>query len=728
LKQVVAKAGEVVVTDVPSPICRENEVLVRTAFSVISTGTETWTIDATEPITANDLVRDSSRVKKAVHLVNQVWKSEGVGGLVDYVKSVRSPQVPLGYSSAGVVIAVGKRVTDFTLGDRVACAGEGKATHSEFVAVPRNLAAKVPDGVEFQDAAFATIGAIAMQGFRRSGAQIGESIVVIGAGLVGNIVAQICRSAGCNVVVLDLKEERLALAKEVGADLALSSKDERLDEHVRHFTDGRGADAVIVCAATSGSEPINLASRLARDRARITIVGRVGMEIERKDYYQKELDMSMSRSLGPGRYDPVYEEAGVDYPVGYVRWTLNRNMEGFLGLVQTGRVELRDLIGGVYPIEKANEAYEALKTQSSKAAILLDYHLQEVKAADAASPSSIVLTERRATGKVGVALIGPGNFAKETIIPMLRRMPNVDLRWVIASNPLHSRQVAERYRFQRCGTDVAEVLKDEETAAVIVAAPNNLHYPMVVEAARAGKAVFVEKPLCLKRDELEDIMKVQAETRARIVVGFNRRYSPFVLKAKEVLDRLDGPFLLNYRVNADYIPMARWVQDPETGGGRIIAEGCHFFELFNFLLKSRRPAVSIACAGVNDSTTVTRDNYQATLKYENGSVASLTYSALGNRTMERERLEIFGQGVAMTIDDFSRLTVYEKGGKREFAFHGQDKGHRKELDEFLKAAQGEPSSIISFEEAVEATKLTFDVEELAREPSRKFDGESSERR
>jgi predicted dehydrogenase/threonine dehydrogenase-like Zn-dependent dehydrogenase len=709
LKQVVAKAGEVVVTEVPSPICTEREILVRTAFSVISTGTETWTIDATEPISANELVRDSSRIRKAVRLVNQVWKGEGVGGLVDYVKAVRNPQVPLGYSSAGVVIAVGKQVTDFTLGDRVACAGEGKATHAEFVAVPRNLVAKVPDGLELQDAAFATIGAIALQGFRRSGAQVGEKVIVIGGGLVGNIVAQICKSSGCDVVVLDLKKERLELATEVGVDLAMSSKEERLDDHIRHFTHGRGADAVIICAATSGSEPINLASRLARDRARITIVGRVGMEIERKDYYAKELDLSMSRSLGPGRYDSVYEEEGVDYPLGYVRWTLNRNMEGFLGLVKSGRVRLRELIGGLFPIEKADEAYGALKVQSSRAG---------------ASPSSVIISERAARGKVGVALIGPGNFAKETIIPMLRRMPGVDLRWVVASNPLHSRQVAERYRFQRCGTDFAEVLRDEETFAVIIAAPNNLHYPMVVEAARAGKAIFVEKPLCLKRDELKDIVKVQAETRARIVVGFNRRYSPYILKAKAILESLDGPFLLNYRVNADYIPRARWVQDPESGGGRIIAEGCHFFELFNFLLNSSRPTISVACAGVNGASTITRDNYQATLKYPNGSVASLTYSALGNRTMERERIEIFGQGVAIAIDDFSRLSVYEKGMKREFTFKGQDKGHRKELDEFLNASQGRPSSVISFREAVEATELTFEVEELARASNTKFEGDS----
>lgn len=658
--------------------------------------------------------------------MSQVWKGEGPGGLVDYVKAVRNPQVPLGYSSAGVIIAIGKRVTGFTLGDRVACAGEGKATHAEFVAVPRNLVARIPDEVEFQDAAFATIGAIAMQGFRRSGAQIGENVVVIGAGLVGNIVVQICKSSGCNVAVLDLKEERLGLAKEVGADLALSTNDDKLDEHVRHFTNGRGADAVIVCAATSASDPINLASRLARDRARVTIVGRVGMEIERKDYYQKELDLSMSRSLGPGRYDPIYEEAGVDYPIGYVRWTLNRNMEGFLGLVKDKKVRLRELVGGVFPIERAIDAYEALKVQSSKAAVLLDYNLQEPKQVSALPSTSVTLTEQGAKGKIGVALIGPGNFAKETIIPMLRRTSDVDLRWVIASNSLHSRQVAERYRFQRCGTDLNEVLSDSETKVVFITAPNNLHYPMVIDAARAGKTVFVEKPLCLTREELVDVVKVQAETGAMIVVGFNRRYSPFILKAKEILDRLDGPFLLNYRVNADYIPVARWVQDPVVGGGRIIAEGCHFFDLFNFLLKSSHPEVSVACVGVNDSSTVTRDNYQATLKYPNGSVASLTYSALGNRSMKRERLEFFGQGVTMALDDFSRLTVYERKGKKEFALNGQDKGHRRELDEFLKAVQGQPSSIMGFKEVVEAMELTFRVEELAREPSGKFHNERSD--
>lgn len=701
------------VVEVPTPPCGENEILIRTAFSVISTGTETWTIDATEPISPKELVADASRARKALDLTSRVVKTEGLGGLVDYVASVRNPQVPLGYSSAGIVVSVGRHVTGFIPGERVACAGEGKATHSEFVAVPRNLVAKVPDGLDFRDAAFATIGAIALQGFRRSRAQIGESVVVIGGGLVGNILAQICKSSGCQVAVLDLKESRLELARKVGADLAMSSSDDRVTEHITHFTRGRGADHVIVCAATTGSEPINLASRLARDRATITIVGRVGMEIERKDYYQKELDLVMSRSLGPGRYDPTYEESGVDYPIGYVRWTLNRNMEGFLDLVRNGRLNIRELVGGVYSVEEAGKAYDSLRIQS-KAAVLLDYHLPEASKPESISAGSVSLAKRSKNGKFGVAVVGPGNFAKELMIPVLRRMPGIDLTWLIASNPLHARQVAERYHFQRCGTNYQELLGDENTDAVVITAPNHLHHRMVVEAARAGKAIFVEKPLCLTRGELEDIVKVQTETGAKIVVGFNRRYSQLILRAKEILSKIDGPFLFNYRVNADFIPTSRWVQDPLKGGGRIIAEGCHFFELFNFILGSTRPEISVSCAGVNGSTVVARDNYTATFKYMGGSVASLTYSALGNRTMERERLEIFGQGVAMVVDDFSRLVVYKKAGETVFKPSGQDKGHRAELQEFLKFAQGQESSVITFAEAVEATILAFDVDDMAR--------------
>ena len=357
MKQVIARAGKVEVVEVPAPICGPDEVLVRTAYSLISTGTESWTIGATEPIAARDLMGNTQKLKKAVNLARDVLKKEGFGGLLDYTKAVRNPQVSLGYSLSGVAVEVGRNVTDIVVGDRVACAGEGKACHAEFASVPRNLTSKVPGSVELRDASFTTVGAIAVHGFRRSGAQLGEAVGVVGSGLVGNLVVQVAKAAGCRVVAMDLKDARVQLAKESGADLVLSPTDPLLDSQVSQFTEGRGLDNVLVCAATTSSDPVNLASRIARDRARVTVVGRVGMDFERKDYYQKELEVQMSRSLGPGRYDALYEEKGIDYPIGYVRWTLNRNMDAFLKLVEQGKMNVQTLVGGVYPIHNASSAY-----------------------------------------------------------------------------------------------------------------------------------------------------------------------------------------------------------------------------------------------------------------------------------------------------------------------------------------------------------------------------------
>ncbi|MDA4119814.1 MAG: zinc-binding dehydrogenase, partial [Thaumarchaeota archaeon] len=492
MRQVIAEAGKVKVVEVPIPQCKETEVLVRSEYSVISTGTETWTLEATRPIGAGEIVGDSSRLKKAVGLASNVLRKEGVSGLVDYVKAVRTPEVALGYSLSGTVVQVGRQVTDIVVGDRVACAGEGSACHAEFVAVPRNLVAKVPEGVSMRDSAFTTLGAIAIQGFRRSGLTLGETVAVVGTGLVGVIVVQVCKAAGCRVIALDVRRERLDLATEMGADIALDIGDPNLMNHITHFTNGRGADSVIVCASGESSDPVNLASKIARDRAKIAIVGRVGMDFERKDYYQKELDVSMSRSLGPGRYDLKYEEQGSDYPVGYVRWTLNRNMEAFIELLAKKRISVAELIGQEYDVENAPEAYEALRT-SPKVALLIRYPAEpshrETFAVQMAS-------SRPAKEGYGVALVGPGNYAKETLLPLLRKSTRFACRWVVSSDPLHARQVAQRYHFEMFGTALNDALNDPKTDLVILSTPNNLHAKMAIECARAGKPVFVEKPLC----------------------------------------------------------------------------------------------------------------------------------------------------------------------------------------------------------------------------------------
>jgi predicted dehydrogenase/threonine dehydrogenase-like Zn-dependent dehydrogenase len=710
MKQVIAEAGRVKVVDVPVPQCKDTEILVRSEFSLISTGTETWTLESTRPIGAEQLVGDSAKLKKAAGLAAKVVRTEGIGGLSDYVKAVRNPEVALGYSLSGTVVKVGRKVTDVTVGERVACAGEGYACHAEYVAVPRNLVAKVPKGVSMKDAAFTTLGAIAIHGFRRSSASLGESVAVIGVGLVGSLVVQVCRNAGCRVVALDFRRDRLELALKMGASIGLTIGDPDLMFHLSYFTNGKGVDSVIVCASSQSNDPVNLASKLARDRAKVTIVGRVGMDFDRKDYYQKELDVSMSRSLGPGRYDSKYEEQGADYPPGYVRWTLNRNMEAFLQMLAEKRIVVDDLVGEEYDVERAVEAYEALGS-TPKVALMLRY--PEGVAREESTSIREVFTPRP-EGANGFALVGPGNYAREVLLPLLRKDKRFSPRWVVSSDPLHGRQIAKRYHFFGFATDLGEPLTDPETDFVIISAPNYLHAEMAIKCARAGKAVFVEKPLCVNPDELADIIKVQKETGARIAVGFNRRYAPLVLKLKEWLEKLDGPFLITYRANTDLVPANRWSQDPALGGGRVIHEACHFFDLFNFLIGSRGPLVSVTSTDVNSSTTVARDNFVATLKYPEGSVASLTYSSLGTRSMERERMEVFAQGHAFVLDDFKNLFAYGDR-KEEIKLKAQDKGHGRELEEVFNMLSSKPSKLITFEESVDAMKTTFEVDSRLRE-------------
>ena len=716
MKQVIAEAGKVKVVEVPVPKCKDTEVLVRSEFSLISTGTETWTLESTKPIGANILVGDSSKLKKAASLAANVIKKEGVGGLVDYVKTVRKPEVALGYSLSGTVVKIGKQVADMAVGERVACAGEGFACHAEYVAVPRNLVAKIPEGVSMKAAAFTTLGAIAIHGFRRSTASLGESVAVIGAGLVGNLVVQVCKTAGCRVVALDLRKERLELASRTGAGLALNIQDPDLMVHISHFTNGKGVDSVIVCASGATNDPVNLASKLARDRAKVTIVGRVGMDFDRKDYYQKELDVSMSRSLGPGRYDSKYEEQGADYPPGYVRWTLNRNMEAFLGLLDEKRIVTDELVGEEYEVEKAMEAYEALE-RTGKVALLLRYPSGTVQ-----EPTTGVreVAATRSEGAVGIALVGPGNYAREILLPLLRRDKRFALRWIVSSDPLHGRQIAKKYHFFGFATDLGEPISDPGTQVVLISAPNYLHSEMTMECARGGKAVFVEKPLCISPEELSELVEVQKETGARIAVGFNRRYAPLILELKDRLSKVDGPFLINYRANTDLVPPTRWTQDPSLGGGRVIHEACHFFDLFNFLIGSRGPTVSVTSTDVNSSTAVARDNFVATMKYPDGSVASLTYSAMGTRSLNRERMEVFAGQHAFILDDFKQLTVYGPG-KEEIKMKGQDKGHAQELNEVYNALSSGSSKLITFEEAVDVMKTTFEVDSRLRELERSAD-------
>ncbi|HEV2139129.1 MAG TPA: bi-domain-containing oxidoreductase [Nitrososphaerales archaeon] len=709
MKQVVANAGKVEVVEVPRPVCPDNGLLIRTEYSVISTGTESWAIGSTEPIGTSDLATDSAMLSKAYKLSKDVLRTEGVAGLRDYVDAVRHPQLPLGYSSSGVVLQVGKEVTDIIVGQRVACAGEGKASHSEYQSVPRKLAGRVPEGLSTKEAAFSTVGAIALHAVRTAGLQIGETVGVIGVGLVGNLVAQNSKASGCRVVSIDLRDDRLELARELGVRLAVRADDPSLSSHVLNFTGGVGLDHVFVCAASTGNESINMAAKLARSRGQVIVVGRVGMEVERQDFYQKELKLLMTRSLGPGRYDPVYEEKGVDYPIEYVRWTLNRNMEAFMDLVRSEAVKVDKLVGGEYPLAQAAEAYASLQSPTRMTA-LLRYESAQL---ELQAPHVIESTATRKSGPIQVALVGPGAFAKETMIPLLRSSADFKLRWLVSSSPLHAKQLERRYNFWGSTCDYNEVLSDKGVGLVVITAPNNLHFEMLSSALLAGKLALVEKPLCITREEFDKVQRIQEETKLPIIVGFNRRYAPLALEMKKRMEGMDGPFVVTYRVNAGFVPSNRWSQDPSQGGGRIIHECCHFLDFFNFLLGSDEPRISVEAAGITGANSVARDNISVTLRYRDGSLANLVYVAMGSKAMDRERVEVYGEKSSMVLDDFKELSFYA-GAKNSIKLPRADKGHAKELEEVAKLIHGRQSSIISTEEVFRATELTFRVDEAVR--------------
>jgi len=712
LKQVIAKAGGVTVEEVPLPTNGDDEVLVANAYSVVSTGTESVTIERTEPRSYLDVVRSPQLAGKALRYL----RGSGVRSTVDAVKGSRSPQDFLGYSSAGIVIAVGRNITDINPGDRVACAGAGIANHAEVVSVPRNLVAKVPLPVGLDAAAFTTLGAIATHGIRRAGGQFGETLAIVGTGLIGLIGVQVAHAAGMKVVAIDKDPHRVELAKSLGADLAMVIEGPEQLKAFYSLTDGRGADGVVIFAADRGSDAVHLASRLARDKGKVVVVGMVGMEFARGILYERELDISMSRSYGPGRYDPMYEKMGIDYPFPYVRWTENRNMQSFLHLLETGQVTMSPLIGEIHPVAEAPRGYESLlSTEKRPISVLLKYDPEKyiAKSLTLSVPRLQVLKPRGVGGPVKVGLVGAGQFAKHFIIPNIERIPEFDLRTLVTSSPLNAKQTASKHGFEKCGTDFGDILRDGDVNLVIVATPHNLHAQMVVDALKAGKAVFTEKPLCLNEAELQEVAKAVDETKLPVYVGFNRRYSPLITRTRQLLAQSQGPYLINYRVNAGHIPPSHWLQDPRVGGGRIIGECGHFIDLFNFLIGSEVRSLKASSVPSGRGNVVSHDNFVASMEWEDGSVSSLTYTSLGSNLMSKERIEIFAGSKSIVIDDFRSADFLGYPEKR-IRLNTQDKGHSEEFAQLARALSGKASSMISFEDAFKATKLSFMLDDIVR--------------
>jgi predicted dehydrogenase/threonine dehydrogenase-like Zn-dependent dehydrogenase len=682
MKQLFIKKGKLVLEDLPLPVCGDNEVLVSNFYSLISSGTELASIK-------NRSESPLKLAKDRPDLVNKVIeqvKREGLLKTLKLVKSKLTDYSPLGYSSAGVVMRVGKNVTEFVPGDKVACGGN-YANHAEIISVPKNLVVKMPE-ISFEDAAFVSVGAIALQGVRRAQVQIGDKVVVLGLGLVGLLTVQILKAAGCKVIGLDINVERCNLAKKLGANFVLNSSD--ADKIVKLL--GLGADSVIITAATKSSEPAKLATKLCRRKGRVVVVGDVGLNFERKYWYEKELDIVMSTSYGPGRYDTNYEEKSIDYPIGYVRWTLNRNMSAFLDLVRGGKVDVRSLIGKIYSIEEAEEAYAKISESKIITAI---FRYQKDKTELKSNTYEIPKKE----GKINLAVIGAGNFVQTQHLPNLQQIPDFNIRAIVTATPINAKKLAEQYKAQYFETDYRKVLADPDIDAVLIATRHNLHTQIAIDAAKAKKHIFLEKPICVDDKDLKGIFKTVKENNVACFIGFNRKYSQLSQKVKDVLGKKNGPWIINYVVNAGQLPKNSWIYDTIEGGGRCIGEACHFFDFFNFIIN-----VDVQDIKANASDL---DNFIATIKYKDGSLANLIYNSIGSSDFPKERVEIFRGGAIAIINDYKELQLYgteEKGLK----LGRQDKGSLIELQEFAKLLKGRIKS--DFERSVKSMQTTFDVD------------------
>jgi predicted dehydrogenase/threonine dehydrogenase-like Zn-dependent dehydrogenase len=599
--------------------------------------------------------------------------------------------MPLGYSSAGRVIEVGPGVDELALKDRVACIGFESASHAEVVFTPKNLCVKIPGNVSFEEASFSALGAIALHGIRTGRPQIGERAVVIGLGLLGQIAIQILKASGLKVMGADIDKQKVKLANDLGADQVVTIGIDDAARKARSFTNGIGADIVYIFASTYSNQPIELAGEIARDRGRVVVVGEITVNVPRKIYYEKELKLFISRSFGPGIYDPQYEKKGTDYPISYVRWTEKRNAEEFLMLVSEKLVKLESLITHRFKIQDALTAYDMIlgKTAEQCIGVILEYG-QEEKISNAVGDRVVNL--RRAefpkiSGQelINIGLIGAGLHSKGVILPTLKRIKGINLLGVADVQGLKARDSGARYGFEYTTSDYQKILDDKNINTVIIATPHNLHASMLVDAIKAKKNIFIEKPLALNVAELKEIAKNYQKLPARVMVGFNRRFSPFCIKAKEFLEFYDGPRVISCRVNTGYIPKDHWVHDPAVGGGNIIGEACHFIDLIQFFSGSLPNQVYAQAISGNVNENVANDNIAAVIKMQNGSTASLVYTALGTRSYPREKIEIFGGEAAASIDNFRSLICVKDGAKISKNSFGIDKGYYGEFTAFFEA-------------------------------------------
>lgn len=695
------KTGSTNLVDIPLPEIKENYIMVKSVNSIVSAGTERMLVDFGK---SNYFQKARQQPEKVKQVIDKV-KTDGLQPTINAVKTKLDQPIPLGYSNAGIVIAIGKNVHNFKVGDRVISNG----SHSEVVSVPENLCAKIPDNVNFEEAAFTVIAAIALQGIRLVQPTLGETVVVTGLGLIGLLAVQLLQAHGCKVIASDFDEHKVEIAKSFGVDAINVSAGIDIVEYVHLKTNGRGADAVLITASTKSSDPVSQAARMSRKRGRIVLVGVTGLELNRSEFYEKELTFQVSCSYGPGRYDSNFEEKGQDYPIGFVRWTEQRNFEAILDMMNEKKIDVSSLITNCYKFENAIDAYETLTNDKNSIGILLKYAVD--KEINIETSKSVILNTKKASiiGETVIGIIGAGNYTNQTLLPAMNNM-EVRKHTIISSGGMTSVHVGQRHGFERASTKINHVIKDQEINAIFITTRHDSHAKYVKLGLENNKHVFVEKPLCLTRNELENIKNLNHNQ--ILMVGFNRRFSPHIMKMKELLATVTQPKSIIITVNAGEIPPDHWTQDLEIGGGRIIGEGCHFIDLARYLSNSKIKSIQAVKVAIPGEEQI-EDKVSIQLTFENGSIATIMYLANGHKSFPKERIEVFAGNKILSLDNFKILKGYGWNNFTKMKTRIQDKGHTNGVKAFLESIKtGKPA--IPMDEIFEISEATFEVVDQLR--------------
>lgn len=711
MKQVLQnrKTGRPFVGEVPVPALQKGRVLVRSVASLISAGTERAAVE----LVSKGLVQEARQRPDLVKAVVAKVKNEGLLSTFASVRDKMAASQALGYSAAGIVAAVADDVTEFQVSDRVACAGVGFASHAEVLSVPKNLCVHLPEGVSFESGAYGTLGAIALQGVRLAELTLGESVVVIGLGLVGQLTVQLLKANGCRVFGLDLDQSRVSLALEMGADKASISNESAATE-IETWTKGHGADAVLIAAATDSNQPVELAARISRLKGRVIVVGMTGMAIPRHPFFSRELKLVISMSYGPGRYDPDYEERGHDYPLPYVRWTEKRNIESFLELIGDRKIDVDRLTTHRFAVDQADRAYQLISAGASEPylGVLLNYDPE----AEVARKVSLGATRqgRKPEKSIVLGVIGAGGYVPAMLLPHFKT-EGVEFSSIATASGISAHDVGKRFGFAYAVSSADEVLDDERVNLVVIGTRHDSHAELARKALERNKHVFVEKPLALNDGELDAVLHAAGNSSGKLMVGFNRRFSPLVQRAKEFFANRETPLSLLYRVNAGRIPNDHWMQNAAEGGGRIVGEVCHFIDLMQHLANSPPVFVYAESVSAKSSKIVDADSVFITLRFADGSNGSVAYLSEGEKALPKERVEIFGAGKVFVLDDFKRATFYKEGREEAVTLKTKDKGQQAQVREVCASVLSGGAAPISLEELAATTRTTFRILDSLRE-------------